>query len=280
MSTSNRINHRLQAVIITCALLLSAALSSAQPLEWHGQFIQGGLVWGKLEPGSKMRWQDREIAVGKEGLFVLGFGRSAKLGVSLTIINADGAQSEWQHTLIKREYNIQRIDGVPAKTVNPDPEYYQRIGREAKLVKQARKQFFAKDDFTKPFKWPLLGPITGVFGSQRVYNGVLKRPHYGVDVAAATGTVVKSPLSGRVVLSEPDLFFSGGTLIIDHGFGVSSTMMHLSKLYVQVGDELITGQEVAEVGATGRSTGPHLDWRMNWMDQRIDPQLLVEKMPK
>ena len=134
-------------------------------------------------------------------------------------------------------------------------------------------------DFAGEFQWPLIGPITGVFGSQRVYNGVPKRPHYGVDVAAPVGTPVSTPAPGTVTLAHADMFYSGGTLIIDHGYGVSSTLMHLSKVLVAVGDEVVPGDIVAEVGAAGRATGPHLDWRMNWLNVRIDPQLLVSPMP-
>jgi murein DD-endopeptidase MepM/ murein hydrolase activator NlpD len=133
-------------------------------------------------------------------------------------------------------------------------------------------------DFAGAFHWPLEGPITGVYGSQRVYNDVPGRPHYGVDVAAATGTPITTPAPGLVTLAHPDMFYSGGTVIIDHGYGISSTMMHLSKVLVDVGQEVVPGDIIAEVGASGRATGPHLDWRMNWFKVRIDPQLLVQPM--
>lgn len=248
-------------------------------ISWQGDFVQGGLAWGEVPAGSSIRWGARSITVDANGLFVLGFDRDAPATVSLDVTLADGRSLQEVLDIAPRQYRIQRVDGVPARTVNPNPADYERIRRESVLVRKAREQLSERYDFKKTFKWPLIGPITGVFGSQRVYNGEPRRPHYGVDVAAPTGTVVTSPMSGTVLLSEPDLFFSGGTLIIDHGFGVTSTMMHLSKLYVRVGEEIQQGQEVAEVGATGRATGPHLDWRMNWLDQRIDPQLLVDDMP-
>jgi murein DD-endopeptidase MepM/ murein hydrolase activator NlpD len=125
----------------------------------------------------------------------------------------------------------------------------------------------------------LIGPITGVYGSQRVYNGVPKNPHYGVDYAAPTGTEVVAPAAGIVRLAHPDLFYSGGTMIIDHGHGLSSSFLHLSGLLVAEGARVTRGQPIALVGATGRATGPHLDWRMNWHQQRIDPQLVLETLP-
>ena len=129
------------------------------------------------------------------------------------------------------------------------------------------------------FQWPAIGPISGVYGSQRIYNGTPRSPHYGVDVAVPTGTPVLAPSSGVVTLAEPDLFYSGGTIILDHGFRLSSSFLHLSKVHVAVGQEVKQGELIGEVGATGRATGPHLDWRMSWRNQRIDPQLLAPPMP-
>jgi murein DD-endopeptidase MepM/ murein hydrolase activator NlpD len=130
------------------------------------------------------------------------------------------------------------------------------------------------------FVWPAQGPISGVYGSQRFYNGEPRNPHYGVDVAVPKGTPVHAPAAGVVTLAEPDLYFSGGTVILDHGYRLSSTFLHMSEVSVQVGDELQAGDLIGAVGSTGRATGPHLDWRMNWRQQRIDPQLLAPPMPK
>ena len=131
----------------------------------------------------------------------------------------------------------------------------------------------------QPFVWPIEGRITGVYGSQRVYNGVAGRPHYGVDVAAPVGAEVNAPAAGRIVLAHNNMFYSGGTLIIDHGHGLTSSFLHLSKILVEEGQEVQGGELVAEVGATGRVKGPHLDWRMNWRGARVDPELLVPEMP-
>jgi murein DD-endopeptidase MepM/ murein hydrolase activator NlpD len=178
-----------------------------------------------------------------------------------------------------REYRIQRVEGVPQRTVTPDPADLERIRRESALVQAARKNSSSNTDFFAGFQWPVKGPISGVYGSQRVYNGVPGRPHYGVDVAVPKGTPVGAPAAGVVVLAEPDLFYSGGTIIIDHGAEVSSTFLHLSAVSVEVGSRVEAGDIVGQVGSTGRATGPHLDWRMNWRKQRVDPQLLVPPMP-
>ena len=120
-----------------------------------------------------------------------------------------------------------------------------------------------------------MGPISGVYGSQRVYNGVPGTPHYGIDVAVPTGTAIVAPASGQIIMVHDNMFYSGGTIMLDHGHGVSSSFLHLSKTSVEVGDWVEQGDPIGEVGATGRVTGPHLDWRMNWGDSRIDPELLL-----
>ena len=152
------------------------------------------------------------------------------------------------------------------------------------MVKTARARRLERPDLLATvlagFMWPVEGPISGVYGSQRYYNGEPRRPHFGVDVAAPAGTTVRAPAAGIVTLAQPDLFYSGGTVILDHGYKLSSTFLHMSEVLVQAGDELKAGDIIGAVGATGRATGPHLDWRMNWRDTRIDPQLLAPPMPK
>ncbi|TVP59618.1 MAG: M23 family metallopeptidase, partial [Halomonadaceae bacterium] len=162
-------------------------------------------------------------------------------------------------------------EGVPQSTVTPSESFYKRIRDEASKVRRAREVDSDREAFLGNYIWPVEGRISGVYGSQRYYNGEPRQPHYGVDVAAPEGTPVKAPADGLVTLAAPDLYFSGGTLLIDHGYGISSTMMHLSKLLVEEGTEVRQGDVVAEVGMTGRATGPHLDWRMNWFGERLDP---------
>lgn len=245
----------------------------------EGEWTQGAVLRGKVKPGTQVSFLGQTIPVGPDGEFVLGLGRDAGADAELIL---KGADDQWRHTypVARRDYNIQRIEGVPQKTVTPSPEQQERTRREAAKVWQARQTERDTVEFMQDFKWPLIGPITGVYGSQRFYNGEPRSPHYGVDIAAPTGTRVIAPAAGEVILAEPDLFYSGGTLIVDHGHGLSSTFIHLSKMLVQVGDSVIQGQEIAEVGASGRATGPHLDWRMNWRGERVDPTTLVGPMPQ
>lgn len=260
------------------ALLLPVYISAKEPT-FTGSWKQGSVLRGRVEPGSRVEFLGHEVFVASDGYFVVGLGRDAPAQVELITMTKNGDVTATNYAVAQRDYKMQRIKGVPQKTVTPPASYYERIGKEVKLAKAARAQRTQREDYRQSFQWPLIGPITGVYGSQRVYNGVPKRPHYGVDVAAPTGTKIVAPISGVVTLVHNDMFFSGGTLIVDHGHGLSSSFIHLSKILVEEGQELQQGDLIAEVGATGRVTGPHLDWRMNWYDQRVDPQLLVPPMP-
>jgi murein DD-endopeptidase MepM/ murein hydrolase activator NlpD len=249
-------------------------------LELRGDFVQGGMVIGRADPGSKVMLGDRALPVSAAGLFVFGFDRDAGPGELLRVESSTGEVTTRELQIEARQYDIQHIEGIPKKIMAPSGENRRRAKEEAQQVWQARSGLSERQDYAKSFQWPLTGPITGVFGSQRVYNGEPRRPHYGVDVAAPMGTPVSVPVSGKVLLAHPDMFYSGGTIIIDHGHGVSSTLIHLSRVLVKPGDEVRPGDIVGEVGAGGRATGPHLDWRMNWLDRRLDPQLLVGAMPE
>ena len=257
------------------ALLLS---TNVLAFELDGDFVQGGLLKGHATLTTDIYVSDRKLLRDKSGNFIIGLDRDAKS--SLTVVEkVAGETVEHRFEIKKRDYKLQKIAGISKKIMQPDPEAVARSVKESKLVKQARVKFSDSEGYKADFEWPLIGPITGVFGSQRVYNGVPKRPHYGVDVAAPTGTVANAPAPGVITLAYENMFFSGGTLIIDHGHGLTSSFLHLSKMLVQLGDRVEAGQAVAEVGATGRVTGPHLDWRMNWYNSKIDPQLLVGEMP-
>lgn len=267
-------------VTVFAIIMSSLALSEAPALELQGEFIQGGLVFGRASGAVEVRLEKQAVALTPDGEFSLGFDRDAPAVMLLRARWPDGREQQRSLSIKQRDYVIQRVNGIAQKIMNPSADDLTRIRADAVLVKRAREQVIARKDFQSPFQWPLAGPITGVFGSQRVYNGVPGRPHYGVDVAAKVGTPLTTPAAGVVTLAHHDLFYSGGTLIIDHGYGLSSTLMHLSKVLVTVGDEVKPGDIVAEVGATGRATGPHLDWRMNWNSARIDPQLLVAPIKK
>ena len=261
---------------ITALLALFQATATAACIEFNTAVTQGALLWGRVPAGSIVYLDDEALAVSSEGVVVLGFGRDS---TGPSVVRVEGEQNcSLELEVAPREYNIQRVEGVPQKTVTPGPEHLERIRREAILVREARARSSQRTDFAAGFQWPLEGPVSGVYGSQRVYNGTPGRPHYGVDVAMPTGTPVAAPAPGVVVLAEPDLFYSGGTLIIDHGSQVNSSFLHLSKVLVEVGTRVQAGDLVGEVGSTGRATGAHLDWRMNWRERRVDPQLLVPPM--
>ena len=265
-------------MVLACG---SSAARDTAPYTLEGQRVQGGLLLGRTAPGSQV-WQDgQSIRVSKSGDFLLGFTRDAPPTSELQIKLPDGRALSETLTVDRRDYRIQRIDGLPSSKVTPrKPADLERIRRDAAAIGRARKRDDDRQDFLTGFKWPVLGPITGVYGSQRILNGKPRRPHFGVDVAAPTGTPVKAPAAGVVTLAVPDMFFSGGTLMIDHGHKLTSSFLHLHRLHVEPGDRVEQGDLIAEVGATGRVTGAHLDWRMNLRDRRIDPQLLVPPMPE
>ena len=267
----------LVAIILVC--LAAAVKLQASPMTLQGSLQQGSLLLGTVETGSTAFYRDQALPVTASGQFLLGLGRDAPSSIELRIVDAEGLQTVQKFAVAKREYRIQRVNGVPAKTVNPPAADLARIRNDSALVKSARRESTAREDFLDGFQIPLNGPITGVYGSQRVYNGVPKNPHYGVDYAAPTGTQVLSPAAGIVRLAHLDMFYSGGTLIVDHGHGLSSSFLHLSDILVAEGSRVSRGQPIAKVGATGRATGPHLDWRMNWNSERIDPQLVLETLP-
>lgn len=245
----------------------------------RGELTQGAMILGEALPGSQVWVNDKKITLMPNGVFVFGLGRDASAELQLSVQPPAQPKLSWTLPVRSREYVIQRVNGVKAEHVNPPAEVQARIQRETAQVNAARAKWFELDAFAKPFIWPLHGPITGVYGSQRIYNGEPKQPHYGVDIAAPVGALVRAPADGVVTLAEADLYFSGGTLIVDHGYHVSSTFMHLHKVLVKVGQQIKQGQVIAEVGATGRATGPHLDWRMNWQAERLDPALIMPPMP-
>ncbi len=249
--------------------------------QFNGEFIQGGLLIGRLPEGlmgAKVTVMGRPVLTNTEGVFVFGLGRDERGPAEITLA-LKGQTHTFRYSVKQRTYNIQKIEGVAKKHVTPPDEVLDRIRREATKVREARALEDPRGDFLQSFIWPLSGPITGVYGSQRVYNGIPKSPHYGVDIAAPTGTTVVAPAGGLITLAEPDLYYSGGTVILDHGHGISSTFIHLHKVLVTVGQSVQQGQAIAEVGATGRATGPHLDWRMNWFEHRLDPEILMSNVP-
>lgn len=252
-------------------------LSSDFVKSQSGKFSQGGLVVLQLTEGTKVSLNGAALPV-VDNYTVLGFGRDAKLRQEIAFTRGKKS-AHVPLTLTKRRYSIQRIDGLPPTMVTPPEAAMARIIAQGKLKRQARAGLRREADFSQSFRWPVKGRISGVYGSQRFYNGEPRRPHFGIDIAAPRGTQVVAPAPGKVTLAEPDMYFEGGLIFIDHGLKVISAYMHLDSLNVKVGDQVAAGDVIATVGSTGRSTGPHLDWRMFWGGARIDPALVVTGSP-
>lgn len=268
----------LNRVLLTIFLMACLNLANAE-VTLSGPQIQGGMLIGKTLPGTRVTFDDVPIRVSNEGYFLIGFDRDHVDESVLRLITPDGRVESRVLAVAKREYDIQRIDGLPQRQVTPAKKDLERIRKESAEIAKARSRDEPRNDFLNGWIWPVVGPISGVYGSQRVLNGEPRRPHYGVDIAMPVGTLVKAPADGVVTLAHPDMFYSGATLILDHGHKLSSSFLHLNKTLVKVGDHVRKGDIIAEVGNSGRVTGAHLDWRMNLRNVRIDPQLLVGEMP-
>ena len=252
---------------------------SARSFELSGEAIQGGLMFGNCAPGCRVALDDKEVMVSAGGQFVIGFDRDESGERLLRVQTAEGSEHVTTLAVAPREYQIERVDGLPPQTVTPDPEALERIRQEAAMVASARARRDGRADYADGFAWPASGRISGVYGSQRILNGEPRRPHYGLDIAAPTGTPVLAPADGIITLAYDDMYFSGGTIVLDHGQGLSSSFLHLSRILVEAGATVRKGDVIGEIGATGRASGPHLDWRMNWLDRRVDPQLLLGDAP-
>jgi len=262
------------------ALAPAAAQDLTQDLALRGALSQGGLVYGRTRPGAEVRLDGRPVPVGEDGRFLVGFGRDAAPEAVLELTLPDGTQARRSLEIAQRAYDIQRIDGLPQEKVTPPEEVLARISAERAMVKKVRQVFRPQPWFESGFIWPVEGPISGVYGSQRILNGEPRWPHFGVDVAAPEGAPIVAPADGLVVLAHDDMYYSGGTLVIDHGYGLTSAYLHLKEIWVEEGQMLRQGERIGSVGATGRVTGAHLDWRFNWFDERLDPVLIVGPMPE
>ena len=256
-------------IIITLFFVLITTTSFAATFK--GKFIQGSFILGKTEAGSEVFIDKKKVKVSDDGYFAFGIGRDRKNDVVIKI-----NKKKIIKKVFKRKYKIQRIDGLEEKKVTPPEEVYERIKRENKWIGEARAINSDLNFFKNKFINPLENAIvTGVYGSQRILNGKPKWPHYGIDFAAEEGTEIKAMLDGVVTLAEPDLFYTGGTLIFDHGHGISTLYMHMKTLMVKKGQKVKQGDVIGTVGSTGRSTGAHLDVRLNWFQTRLDPATVL-----
>jgi len=258
------------------SLVFILITTSSFATTFKGKFIQGSFVLGKTEPGSEVFIDKKKIKVTSDGYFVFGLSRDRKYDVVITL-SKDGNKQKIVKKVQKRKYNIQRIDGLEEKKVTPPEEVYERIKRENKLIGEARAIDSNLTFFTKKFIIPVENAIiSGVYGSQRILNGKPKWPHYGLDFAADEGTKIKAMLDGKVTLAESDLFYTGGTLMFDHGHGISTLYMHMEKILVKKGQKVKQGDIIGTVGSTGRATGAHLDVRLNWFQTRLDPATVLD----
>ncbi|WP_284735982.1 M23 family metallopeptidase [Dongia deserti] len=260
-------------MLAALSLLLT---TPAHAIELTGQLTQGGFVTGRTTPGATVLLGDRALMVGKDGLFVFGFGRDQAPTAQLTIIHSNGESEQQMLDIAQREFDIQRINNMEQAKVTPNPADLARIKADQEKINEVRGGAPTESqDFLVPFIWPAQGPISGVYGSQRILNGEPRAPHYGLDIAAPEGSPVVAPAPGWVRLVASDFFLTGGTIIIDHGFGVQSAFIHMKALQAKIGTYVRQGEVIGHVGQTGRATGPHLHWGMTWLDVRLDPAFWV-----
>jgi murein DD-endopeptidase MepM/ murein hydrolase activator NlpD len=252
------------------------SVAPAAAVELYGPLTQGGLIIGTTEPGTTVAFDGRQLRVDPQnGTFVFGIGRDHNAEATLTVTRPDGAVETRVLAIAPRQWQIERIDGLPPRKVTPSEEDLNRIRREGALINAARARDSAIMEFAKGFILPAKGRLSGHYGSQRILNGKPRRPHLGLDIAGPVGTPVHAAAAGEVVLAEADLFYTGGTVAIDHGHGLTTIYSHLASVDVAVGDNLAQGAPIGTIGATGRATGPHLDWRINWFNVRLDPELVL-----
>ncbi|WP_110673821.1 M23 family metallopeptidase [Salinicola sp. RZ23] len=273
-----RWRHGPTTLLLAATLWLWAAAAVAEPvaITFPASVEQGSMVIGRVPPGSQVQVAGHALRVTGYGTVVFGVGRDAQGAQTIEIVTPDGRQQQASVAITPRDWPIERINGVPPKTVSPPPKIAARIAREQAAVSAQRHRDDDRVGFAEPFIWPVKGRISGRFGNQRVYNGTPGSAHSGMDIAAATGTPVKAPASGVITFAD-DLYLTGGTVLLDHGYGISSNFLHLSRIDVAVGQHVDQGEVIGAVGATGRATGPHLHWGMNWFETRIDPLLVLDR---
>ena len=260
--------------IIKFILLIFFISFKVLAVEFDGKFIQGHFIIGKTDPNSKIKIDKKKVKVSKDGYFAFGIGRDRKYDLIIHV-EKNGIKKKIIKKVKKRKYNIQRIDGLEESKVTPPESVYKRIKEENNKIGEARAINSDLPFFKNQFIMPVKGIISGVYGSQRILNGKPRWPHYGIDIAAKQGTLIKSSGSGTVTMAEDDLYYTGGTIIMAHGHGISTIYSHLETVMVSVGDKINQGDIIGTVGSTGRSTGPHLDFRVNWFQTRLDPMSVI-----
>ncbi len=267
-------------LVAILAVLPLNALSAAPIMTLNKVTVEGGLLVGKVDPGTVVTLDGEPVPVSSGGDFVLGFGRDSAGDKTVVARRTDGAVEQRIVSIIDRSFKIDRIDGLPRRKVTPDPADVQRIGAEKAAIAAARQAMIDTPFFTNGFVWPAVGRISGVYGSQRILNGQPRRPHYGTDIAAPVGTQIRAMADGKVTFTHPGMFFNGKTVMIDHGLGLRSVYIHMSEVSVEVGQILKAGEPIGAIGVTGRTTGPHLHFGLEWGSVPIDPEVVLGPMPE
>jgi len=260
------------------ALVASSARADAPGLRLDGKFQQSGFAFGRTGPRAGLAVDG--VGVGRAsqgGYFVIGFDRDSPPTAELDVTGAGGDSAQKTIAVAPTQYDIQRIDGLPDDQVSPtDPALLARIKAEAQRKAAGFASNVDADDFKDGFVMPVLGArLSARFGGQRILDGVPSRPHYGSDLAAPIGTPVRAPAGGHVCFAESNLHFDGALVMIDHGQGLISCYLHLSRVDAVAGRRIERGEMVGAVGMEGRATGPHLCWRMKWRGRNLDPMLMV-----
>ena len=270
-----------RGVVLGSGALIAAGSARAQDdegLTLDGRFVQGGHAVGRTWPRALVFVDGESLtAASADGVFIIGFDRDAPGSVQIETRLGDRAARRTLDIAPGR-FPSTSVNGLPQATVEPsDPELLARIQREIVIKTEGFASRTDADHFRDGFDWPLQDfRITSLWGSQRVLNGTPARPHYGIDLAAPQGTVIRAPAAGRVTLAQPGLHFEGGLVLIDHGQGLITAYLHQSRIDVAAGQDLGRGDPIGRVGMTGRATGPHLCWRMKWRDRNLDPSFLVK----
>lgn len=256
-------------------LALPLPVHALDTVSFEGHFIQGGLVVGQTLPGSIIKHGERQVRVSNNGTFILGFDRDAKPNDQISVEHPGKAAFLYPITIKKQTYKTTRIDGLPGRKVTPKEEDLKRIRADNAKIGAVRKLDTDTANFLSGFIWPVKGRISGVFGSQRILNGKPRRPHNGIDIAAKKGTPVIASADGTIALVHEDMFFSGKTVMIDHGHGLSSVYIHMDKITVKDGARVRQGDQIGTIGMTGRATGPHLHWGVTLFKVPLDPKIIV-----
>ena len=253
-------------------LLMISGAAHALSLDVPQTVTQGDMITGFVTPPTAtVTLNDTPLHVGQDGRILFGVARDEQGPLRLTVtLNTKTIAQTLRVT--PRSWSIQTIAGLPKKFVTPNPQQQARIKADQAKIKTTRtapitNDFLAAEGFTKP----AAGPISGIFGSQRILNGIPKAPHYGLDIAGPVGTPVVAPAAGVVALVDPDMFLTGKTVMMDHGAGVYSVFIHMNDISVKAGDTLQAGSPLGTIGATGRVSGPHLHWGMTVAGTPVDP---------